>query len=71
MIVLQKPKVTYRELTKYQPDHWTDLWCDDNEQDMIKKMHSNVHLKLEKVIVHENGDVENILLWSNDLGEDE
>ena len=71
MIVLQKPKVRYRELTKYQPDHWTDLWCDDNEQDMIKKMHSNVHLKLEKVIVHKNGDVENILLWSNDLGEDE
>ena len=71
MIALQKPKVSYRELTKFQPDHWTDLWCDDNEQAMIKEMNPNWHLKLEKVIVHENGDVENILLWSNDLGEDE
>ena len=73
MITLKKPKVIYRELTKDQPDHWTELWDNEvnthevkNEWFIIEKMNPNFHLKLEKVITHENGDVEHILLWSNE-----
>jgi len=63
-IILNKPKVTYRQFCLIQND-WIELWTSDNEQEVISSMHPKLQSKLEKVVITESGKEETTLLWTN------